>query len=241
MQNQFPNLSHKQRLARAFAKRELLLQWLSTGEVYTSLFIASRLMSVSQSSARRTLNALVRDGSIKFEPHYIASRKSFIYGITPHGLALCDKFDVPHFQIGKTNSSYITHHLQTQQARLSAEASGWTDWRPGKVLYGQNLAKVPDALATSPAGTRVAIEIERHIKTPKNYEEVIAGHLMCVTKKLWSEVHYLTPPALAKRVKKAFEHVTSVPVNGDRVALEQAHRDRFKFFELSDWPSGELI
>lgn len=238
MHNQFPSLSHEQRLARATAKRELLLHWLASGEIYTSLSIASRLMSASHSSAQRTLSGLVREGALKFESHFVASRKTFIYGITAHGLALCDKFDVPHFQIGKTNSSYITHHLQTQQARLAAEACGWTDWRPGKVLYGQNLLKVPDALATSPAGVRVAIEIERNIKTPKTYEEVIAGHLMCVTKKLWNEVHYLTPPGLAKRVQKAFEHVTSVPVNGDRVSLEQAHRDRFRFFELSDWPTG---
>lgn len=237
MHNQFPRLTHEQRLARAAAKRELLLQWLSTGEVYTSLSIASRLMSVSHSSAQRTLAGLVRNRALKFESHFVASRKTFIYGITPHGLALCDKFDVPHFQIGKTNSSYITHHLETQQARLSAEASGWTDWRPGKILYGQNLPKVPDALATSPKGARVAIEIERHIKTPKNYEEVIAGHLMCISKRLWSEVHYLTPAGLSKRVQKSFEQVTTVPVKGDRVALEQAHRDRFKFFELSDWPS----
>lgn len=237
MCNQFPHFSHTQRLARAAAKRELLLHWLATGEVYTSLSLASRLMSVSQSSAQRTLAALVRDGALKFEPHYILSRKTFIYGITPHGLALCDTFDVPHFQLGKTNSSYITHHLQTQQARLAAESCGWTDWHPGKILYGQNLPKVPDAIATTPAGVRVAIEIERNVKTPKTYEEVIAGHLKSITKRLWSEVHYLTPPGLAKRVEKAFERVTTVPVNGDRVPLEQAHRDRFKFFELSDWPS----
>lgn len=233
----FPRMSHEQRLARAVAKRQTLLHFLASGEVYTSIAVASRLMSVSQSSAQRSLVSLVRDGSLKFEPHYILSRKTFIYGITTHGLALCDKYDVPYFQLGKTNSSYITHHLQTQQARLSAEASGWVDWHPGKILYGQNLPKVPDAIATTPAGVRVAIEIERNIKTPKTYEEVIAGHLKSITKRLWSEVHYLTPPTLAKRVQKAFEHVTSVPVNGDRVPLEQAHRDRFKFFELADWPS----
>lgn len=237
MRNQLPVMTHLQRQARAMAKRQLLLQFLASGEVYTNTDIAAKIMRVSQRSAQRTLAALVLCGSLKFESHLVTSRKTFIYGITPHGLALCNKFDMPFFQLGKTNSSYITHHLQTQQARLAAESCGWTDWRPGKILYNQNLPKVPDAIATSPHGVRVAIENERHIKTCKNYETVISGHLKSMTKKLWSEVHYLTPRGLAERVQRAFQHVQSVPVNGDRVQLEQIHRDRFKFYELQNWPN----
>ena len=102
--------------------------------------------------------------------------------------------------------------------------------------HSQGLKKIPDAIATSPAGMRVAIEIERHIKTPKRYEEIISAHLQSISKKLWREVHYLTPDGLATRVAKAFENVKSVPVNGDRVQLEQIHRDRFRFYELHAWP-----
>ena len=237
MHNHLPVMTHNQRQARAMAKRQLLLQFLASGEVYTNTSVASKIMSASQRSAQRTLSALVLNGSLKVESHMVESRKTFIYGITPHGLAICDKFDKPFFQLGKTNSSYITHHLQTQQARLAAESCGWTDWQPGKILYNQNLPKVPDAIATSPTGVRIALELERTTKSQKNYESVISGHLKSMTKKLWSEVHYLTPPGLSERVQRAFQHVQSVPVNGDRVQLEQIHRDRFKFYELQNWPN----
>jgi hypothetical protein len=232
-----PHMSHAEKQARAQAKRQVLLKFLASGEVYTVPSITAQLMAVSQSSAERTLSVLVLDGSLKFETHIIASRKTHIYGITSHGLALMDEFDKPFFQLGKTNSSYIPHHLQTQRARLAAEAAGWTEWVPGKMLHGKGLLKVPDAIATSPSGKRVALEIENHIKSPKRTEEVVSAHLQSVTRKLWDEIHYLTPADMSARVEKAFLHVQSVPVKGERVPLDPRHRAAFKFFDLQNWPN----
>ena len=236
MHNQPPIMSYVEKQARAQAKRHVLLKFLASGEIYTGPSIAAQLMSVSQSSAERTLSSLVFDGSLKLESHLISSRKTYIYGITSHGMAMMDVYDQPGFQLGKTNSSYILHHLQTQQARLAAENAGWTDWFPGKILHGKGLLKIPDAVGTAPTGTRVAIEIERNVKTPKRYEEIISAHLQSITKKHWNEIHYLTPVGLSNRVEKAFQHVNNVPVKGERVALEHQHRTVFKFFDLQDWP-----
>jgi len=240
MRTEIPKMTYEERQARAQAKKDIILGFLASGEVYTSVVVASQVMAASPSAAERTLTSLVRDGALKFESHMVGSRKMHLYGITPHGLALMDRFDRPYFQLGRTNSAYIPHHLETQRARLAAEEAGWTDWTPGKLLHSQGLKKIPDAIATSPAGVRVAIEIERHIKTPKRYEEIISAHLQSISKKLWREVHYLTPDGLARRVEKAFESVKSVPVNGDKIQLEQAHRDRFCFYELNAWPVRNL-
>jgi len=236
MRTEIPKMTYEERQARAQAKKDTILAFLASGEVYTSVVVAAQVMATSHSAAERTLAGLVRDGALKREIHMVDSRKMNLYGITPHGLALMDCFDRPYFQLGRTNSSYIPHHLETQRARLAAEEAGWTDWTPGKLLHGQGLKKIPDAIATSPAGVRVAIEIERYVKTPKRYEEIISAHLQSISKKLWREVHYLTPDGLAMRVAKAFENVKSVPVNGDRIQLEQAHRERFRFYELKNWP-----
>jgi hypothetical protein len=237
MRTEIPKMSYEERQARAQAKKGTILGFLASGEVYTSVVVAAKIMAASPSAAERTLIGLVRDGALKCESHTVGSRKTHIYGITPHGLALMDRFDRPYFQLGRTNSAYIPHHLETQRARLAAEEAGWTDWTPGKLLHNQGLKKIPDAIATSPEGERVAIEIERHVKTPKRYEEIISAHLQSISKKLWREVHYLTPDGLAMRVAKAFENVKSVPVNGDKVPLELAHRERFRFYELSSWPA----
>lgn len=237
MRTEIPKMTYEERQARAQAKKDTILGFLATGEVYTSVVVAAKVMAASPSAAERTLASLVRDGALKRESHMVGSRKMHLFGITPHGLALMDQFDRPYFQLGRTNSAYIPHHQETQRARLAAEEAGWTDWTPGKLLYGKGLKKIPDAIATSPAGVRVAIEIERHVKTSKRYEEIISAHLQNISKKLWWEVHYLTPDNLATRVAKAFESVKSVPVNGDKIPLEQAHRDRFKFYDLKFWPA----
>jgi hypothetical protein len=189
--NLLPKMTHAEKQARSQVKRLLILRFLSSGEVYTSLAIAAQVMSCSTSAAERTLLGLVRDGAIKSESHFVLSRKLHIFGITPHGLVLADEFDHPFFELGRTNSVYIPHHLKTQQARINAEASGWAEWTPGKVLYGQGFKKVPDALCTMPDGRRVALEVELHTKTKKRYEEIISSHLQSITKKQWDEVLYL--------------------------------------------------
>lgn len=232
----FPRMSFLEKQSRAEAKRELVLKFLAGGEVFSTVVILARLLSASPSSTTRTLDSLMRDGALKSESHLIHCRHSTVYGITPHGLGLVGKLDSRYFELGKANPSYIPHHLETQLARLNAEGNGWVDWMPGKRLHGQSLEKVPDALATDPVGMRVAIEIERHIKTPKRYGEIISAHLQAITQKRWAEVHYLCPNGLHKKVEAAFAHIDSVFVKGERVPLQQKHRDCFKFFALNSWP-----
>lgn len=234
-----PRMSFLEKQSRAEAKRELVLQFLASGEVFSTVAILSRVISASPSSTTRTLDYLMRAGSLKSEIHVIQCRHCYIYGITPHGLGLVGKFDVRHFELGKTNTAYIPHHVATQMARLNAEDEGWKDWQPGKALYGQSLEKVPDALATDPVKKRVAIEIERYIKTPKRYGEIISAHLQAITQRRWSEVHYLCPDDLHKKVEAAFAHIDSVFVKGERVPLQKKHLDCFKFFALNSWPITE--
>lgn len=236
-----PHMSYLEKQSRAEAKQELVLQFLASGEVFSTVTILSRVISVSLSSTARTLDYLMRAGALKSEMHVIHCRHCAIYGITPHGLGLVGKFGSRYFELGKTNVAYIPHHLATQVARLNAEQEGWNDWQPGKALYGQSLEKVPDALATAndPVEKRVAIEIERHIKTPKRYGEIISAHLQAITQKRWAEVHYLCPDGLHKKVEAAFAHIDSVLVKGERVQLLQKHRDCFKFFALNSWPITE--
>lgn len=234
-----PRMSYLEKQSRAEAKRELVLEFLASGEVFSTVTMLSRVISASPSSTARTLENLMRDGALKSECHLIQSRRTFVYGVTFHGLGLVDKYGARYFELGKTNASYIPHHLDTQLARLNAERNGWVDWEPGKILHGTGLEKVPDALTTSPDGKRVAIEIERHIKTPKRYSEIISAHLQAITQKRWAEVHYLCPGNLHKKVEAAFTHIESVLVKGERVLLQQKHRDCFKFFALESWPATE--
>lgn len=235
-----PQMTYAERQARAAAKRKMLLRFLASGEVFTTVAISARLLSISDTSAERTLNALVRDGALKTEKHIIECRTTNIYGISPHGLAMADMFEPrPFFELGRTAPNYIPHHLETQMARLAAEAAGFTKWLPGKTLHNTGLMKIPDAICTSPAGRRVAIEIERFIKTPKRYAEVISAHLQSIAQKEWDEVVYLSPNQLHVKIEKAFKKIEFVSVSGEKVQLDQRHYARFKFFDLGQWPNNQ--
>ena len=231
-----PEMSFREKQARAQEKRDAILAFLGSGECYTSLQISSRVMSCSVRAARDTLDTLIRDGALKSESLFVQSRKIRIYGITPHGLALVNEIDRPYFELGRMNSSYVPHHLATQTARLAAEAAGWFGWQPGKTLHKAGYLKVPDALATRPDGSKIAIEIERHIKTKKRYEEIVSLHLQEITKKSWAEVHYLTQAELILPVRNIFQRIQTIPVKGERVELEEKHRARFRFFSMAEWP-----
>lgn len=229
-------LSFAEKQSRAAEKRQAILAFLARGETYTILTIAAKVMGCSERSALRTLDGLSRDGALKTEALFVQSRKIRIFGVTAHGLALAGESDGSYFEVGRTNPSYVPHHIKTQRARLAAEAAGWKSWQPGKTLHKLGLLKVPDALAVKPDGSKIAVEIERHIKTKKRYEQVVSFHLQEISKKSWAEVHYLTQPELITPLQNIFQKIETIPVKGERVTLEQKHRERFKFFSLAEWP-----
>lgn len=238
-QNVLPVMTYQDRMARAQEKRQAILQFLASGEMYTTRAIAARLLKISEMSADRSLQALVRDGCLKVEEHQVLSRNVLIFGISSHGLALADQVDGKEFELGRTNSAYIPHHIQIQHARLQAEEAGWRNWMPGKVLYNKGLLKVPDSLARKPNGTVVALEVERHVKSKKRYESIISAHLQAISQKKFDEVHYLSEGGLHTKIQTIFNAIQYIPVKGERIKLEQKHRDRFKFHDLKTWP-GEV-
>lgn len=231
-----PAMSFLEKQARAADKRRAILSFLAGGETYTTLPISAQVMKCSIRSSRDTLDAMVRDGVLKSESMFVQSRKIRIFGITPHGLAVVNAIDGSSFELGRTNPSYVPHHLATQTARLAAEAADWSDWQPGKTLHKCGYLKVPDALATRPGGIKIAIEIERHAKTKRRYEEVLSLHLQEITKKSWTEVHYLAVPELVRPLQNIFQRIETIPVKGERVSLEEKHRARFRFFSMAEWP-----
>jgi hypothetical protein len=129
----------------------------------------------------------------------------------------------------------MQHHIDTQRARLQAEAAGWA-WKAGKLLYNTGLLKVPDAIATSPTGERIAIEIERTIKTPLRYQQIIPQALRDIKSGRYDRVQYISPQNRADAVERALRRVKSVKVGGELAKLTEQHWARFSFSNLSDWP-----
>lgn len=235
-----PSMTHAQRMARAQDKRSALLSFLASGEVWTVTDVAAQVMGVSRRRALSSLNAMERDRWIVSEAISVASRPTTLYGITAHGCAVADAFDCPAFEKGRTNPSWVEHRVCGQRLRLAAEAAGWRDWLPERAVRAQaaqeGWKKIPDAVATSRSGDVVAIEVERHCKTPKRYAELWLAYLQDMKAGRFKRVHFVCPPGVEVLVARAMARVTHVKLNGEAVQLTDSHRARVSFYSFSNWP-----
>ncbi len=233
-----------ERAAAVLTKRNAVLRFLRD-ETWTTADVLGSVMGVaSRSTIHTTLKAMERDELIKHHSLPIAGRRDLpLWGITAHGLAMSwdqdEAFeDRPRFEPSRITLSRVPHQIDLQRARLAAEAAGWQDWVRGERL-GFKVNNRPDALASTPKGVRVAVEIERTIKTRQRYQQILANHLEAIQAGHWVGVYYLTPPGIAERLKRVLESIPYILVNTERVALPESLRRRFRFVELSAFPEAE--
>lgn len=230
--------SYRQRMERQTAKHDQVLIFLRD-EAWSSSRILGNLLGVTPASISKTLAQLERLGYVI--KHQDALCRYKLWGITAHGLAHAWPPDEimqvrGHFEPSKLSSLAIPHHLDIQLARLRAERALWKDWTPEQLLP-KGLAKRPDAVVITDSGLKVAVELERNIKTLKRYEAIFSAYLRAIKEGEYTEVHYVTPDVkLAKRLRRVLDLVTSIPVLGERVQLTEKHKGRFKVYSLEDWP-----
>jgi len=233
-----PRMTRAEISARAEAKQALVLDFLASGEVWTTAPILCMLLSLSARRVQMLMERMERDALIKSVKVEGFGRLSFAYGITPTGLAYSthpNAAGCPRFE-ALPSPQFMQHHIDTQHARLQAEAAGWT-WEAGKLLYNTGMLKVPDALATSPSGERCAVEIERTIKTSLRYEQIIPSALKDIKAGRYHKVQYISPQGRSDAIERALHRVKVVKVNGESVKLTDAHWARFYFANLADWPT----
>lgn len=221
--------------SRAAEKRTKILDFLSSGEVWTTVAVVNLLLGCSRQSSLRTLKSMEKADSIKSE----LCGNTQLFGISGNGLALAEAAhpDAKEFELGKTNPSFINHHIQTQFSRLRAEAAGWTGWQPGKILYSSipKFKKVPDAIAALPSGRVIAIEIELYIKSHKRMSEILGLYIEQLIQKRHDLIYYITPNPAA--MKRALDRVKTVRLRGEAVAVSESHRSRFCVVAIDEFPT----
>lgn len=236
-----PRLTHQQRLARRDEKQQLLLSFLAGGETWTDLTNAARLWRLSPDATSLTLKAMVRDRLLQREDIDIGFkiRRLTIYGVTPDGIACCRTApaDAVEHEQGRLTSRNVDHSLAVQRARMVAEAAGWTDWQPGRYWYNRGLPVVPDAVARRPDGQRIAIEVERNVKSLKRRREVLSGHILSIAqRKQWDHVLYLCEARCsAARLRDLYLSLTELDTPAGRTEMTDHHRSRFQFMNLCDF------
>jgi hypothetical protein len=235
-----PTLTPHERQARQTAKRQRLLAFLASGEIWSDLSNAARLWTLSPDAAATTLRAMVRDRLIAREDIAVAVNARFVvYGITPDGIACCAdaQVDAAEFQLGRLQPTNIAHHLALQRVRIVAEAAGWKCWQPGRLLYGNGLHVVPDALGVDRNGQVAAIELERNVKSLKRRREVLSEHVMVMARKThWQRVVYVCAARCdAARLRELYLSLDHLETPSGRAPMTDAHRARFEFINLDDF------
>lgn len=232
--------SYTERMARQAMRHGLVLDFLRD-ETWSSTLVLTELLGGSPALTSKTMSQLERQGHvIRHQPQPF---RQLLWGITSHGLAHAWENEArmqvrPYFEPSKLSPLAVPHHLDIQHARLKAQRAGWSDWTPESLLP-RGLAKRPDAVVLAPDGRRVAVEVERHVKTVKRYEAIFSAYLQAIKRGEYDEIHYLVPDRkFAGRLQRVFELVTSVPVIGERVQLTARHRARFIVVALEEWPCG---
>lgn len=223
---------HHKKLDRALEKRDAILRFLADGEVYMTVDSAMVLLSVSRSVAGAALKALETHKTLKSETLLVPDdagqpRVTRIYGITQTGRAVVDSDPAfPVFEMGRTNPLWVPHHRRCQLSRIAAEQAGWKDWTSERVLRadGAKLKKIPDSLVTSPSGLKVAIEVERHVKSIKRYEDIQRLYFADLKSRKIDRVVYICPSSIAQSIQKIFRHLAK----------------RVIVFDYTGWPHTPL-
>lgn len=229
-------MPYTEKMERAEQKRKLVLDFLASGEIFTTAAVAAELLQLNEQTIMRMFNRLAAEQLLRVDPKAIPFSKLKLWGITAHGLALTKSANprCHEFRVGRTKPAFLEHHLDCQRVRIALQNNGWTNWVPDKLLRIENskrLKKIPDALAVCPDGVRVAIEIERNIKSKSRMQEMMAGHIRQLEEDRYDAIHYFTPHLDA--LKRVFQSVTAVQLNGVYEKVTETYRSRFVFIDIN--------
>lgn len=236
-----------QRAARADEKRRTLMRFLRT-ELYTSPHVVAELLQIDPRAARSTVAALERGGLVKRHAIKLGDGGSrfWVIGITPLGQSVA--FDpeagetviARSFEPARFSMVYLKHTLDVQRAYLSAARNGLVKQWVGadRLAAVKKGVKKPDAVCLTTQGERVAVEVERSIKAPRSYRNVLAGHLTAMHQRKWNRVVWASPDEkTSARVKALILGVKRLQIAGIDTPIDpEKHHCNISFCVYKDFP-----
>lgn len=233
----------QQRAERVQQKRSATLRFLRE-EIWTDHHNLGQLLRVNPMATYRTVAALERADLVRVERVPIVGGHITLIGITHHGQgmaaepgeAVVEKVFAP----GRVPTTYLRHMLDVQLMRVKAEQVGWTQWvnadRIEKWPEGQAR---PDAFVTDGGGRRIAVEVERTIKSPKRYNQILNAWLQAIRRGDVQRVVWVSPTeAIRDRLKQIILAMTHVEVGGQKVLIPQDRFQNLVFLTYAEWPKS---
>lgn len=235
-------LSPEQRKLRIEQKRGLILRWL-VDHSWTHVSVLIELLGLCRRAVETTLLKMERDQLVRSAQVPVSyGRPITIWGITHHGLHHASEpdevlVDRPVFEPSKVSASRIPHELQLQIFHVRATKAGWKGWESSGEISGRLAElglKIPDAIAVSPKGEKVAIEFERTLKSGKRYRELLISHLEGRRRGFWKKILYVCPNvAMALRTQRAYGSIKTARYKGESFKVTPEHLAVFQFRNLA--------
>ena len=165
-----------------------------------------------------------------------------VWGLTPAGAFLADEDGkCRHFDPKRISAITLKHDLAVQRAKVEAMTMGWSDFLAERTLRQMAVKErttwlqVPDALAVSPRGRKVAFEVERTAKTPKRYKAIFDSYCQMLADRTIQEVVYICSEDICPRLERLFLKIETMTVDGKIHSFSDSFRKRFHFVTCDGW------
>ena len=238
-------ISSKVERDRVRTEKERKILFFLLEERFSITPVLAQLLKMTPNGTQRILNRMeaqemIKAHTIDFE---LSAWSQKIWGLTPKGLLLVnDKNEsIKFFEVGRIKPITIMHSIALQRAKAIALGYGWSKWiSSSKMLQNANLSRltwlqVPDAVAISPKGRKIAIELERTVKTPKRYVEILANYAEMLASNIVAEVIYICPENIAKRLERLFHRIEKIIFREKAIPVPEGLLKRFYFVTYDEW------
>lgn len=226
------------------AEKERIVRTFLKDEGFSTNKLLGELLNISRTGTFITLKGLEKRGILKQAKvsYELGSGSPCLWGLTRTGAFLATEDGrYTHFDINRVSEITIRHELAVQRVRIKAYHLGWGEWLGGRELRKKAVAErskwlqVPDAFAVSPKGRKVALEVERTVKTPKRYEEILSNFCQMLVDGTVQEIVYICPENICPRLERLFLRIETIFVDGKIRPVNESFRKRFHFVTFEGW------
>lgn len=219
--------------ARRAEKEKMIFEMLKDDR-FSTASILGRSLGLKRTATFETLKQMKQKGLLL----QAKVEDQSLWGLTPQGAFLADG---RHFDPKRISAITIRHDLAVQKAKVEAMAMGWSSFLAERTLRQMAVKErttwlqVPDAFAVSPKGRKVALEVERTVKTPKRYIAIFDSYCQMLADKTIQEVIYICTEDIKDRLERLFLKIEMMTVDGKRHAFSESFRARFHFVTCEKW------
>jgi hypothetical protein len=229
-------LGLKQAKQKSLENQQKLLQFLYA-EKYSKATILQEVIGIQTRSAICKILRRMQQANLIKRHQYVNS--IVLWGITPNGIHEAigkdeNINDWTYFEPSKINLNTLEHQFDVQRIHALCVRQN-LDFIPGWSLGSRaDNDKVPDGIIIT--GTnRIAIEVERNVKTKRRYDAIIYNYLKAIKAGKYTKVLYIAPTSeKCQQIKKVFYEIGKITmkINGVNKLLKLSPEKHLRFFEF---------